>query len=104
MVHYLIRLFTSLSLVTVLVLHAAERIDIPFVEELERILYDARVRLTAVGGKDARIIVVALDERSLEVEGHWPWTRDKLAKMMEQLYAYGVTVVGFDAVFPERDV
>ena len=104
MIYYLIRLVTSLVLVGFLMLHVWGRVNVPFVHELERLLYDARVRLTAVGGKDARIVIVAIDEKSLEVEGHWPWTREKLAKMLEQLFNYGVAVVGFDVVFPERDV
>ena len=49
-------------------------------------------------------MIVAIDEKSLAEHGHWPWTRDKLALMLEQLFAYGVTVVGFDMVFAERDM
>jgi adenylate cyclase len=101
---YLIRLSFSLLLVVALCAHILGRIEIPFIDDFERQLYDARVRLTSPGGKDPRIVIIALDERSMEVEGHWPWTRDKLADMVRNLFAYGAVVVGFDAVFPERDV
>lgn len=104
MKRYLIRVFSSLLLVLVLVLHILRVIDIPLVKEFENLLYDTRVVLTAPGGQDEQILIIALDETSMEVEGHWPWTRDKLALMMDQLFAYGVALVGFDAVFPERDV
>jgi adenylate cyclase len=91
-------------LVGLIMAHAGGKVEIPFVNELERILYDVRVRWTAIGGKDARIIIVAIDEKSLEVEGHFPWTRDKLALLMDKLYELGVNVVGYDVVFPERDM
>ena len=104
MKRYLIRVFSSLLIVALLVAHVLGGVTIPFVQQFENLLYDARIRLTAPGGQDEQIVIIALDEASMEVEGHWPWTRDKLARMMDQLYAYGVQVVGFDAVFPERDV
>jgi adenylate cyclase len=61
------------------------------------------VRLSAPGGVDERIVIIAIDEPSLEIHGHWPWTREKLALLLDQLFAAGVAVVGFDMVFPERD-
>ncbi|KAA9133072.1 adenylate/guanylate cyclase domain-containing protein [Marinihelvus fidelis] len=104
MKRYLIRLVSSLALIGLLAAHILGNIHIPFVAQFERLLYDTRVRLSAPGGKDDKIVIIALDERSLDAEGHWPWSRDKLARLVSQLYAYGVEVVGFDVVFPERDV
>ncbi len=76
---------------------------IPYVTQIEDILYDTRVRLSAPGGVDERIVIVAIDEASLQQHGHWPFTREKFAAMMENLAAYGTAVVGFDVVFAERD-
>jgi adenylate cyclase len=101
---YFIRLFFCLGLIGLLLAHIAGHVNIPFVREFERLLYDARVRLTAPRGQDAQIIIVALDEESMDAEGHWPWTRDKLAKLVQNLFDYGVIVVGWDVVFPERDL
>ncbi len=83
--------------------HIAGYYKIPFMEQIEHILYDARVRLSAPGGVDERIVIIAIDEPSLEIHGHWPWTREKLAVLLEQLFAHGIAVVGWDMVFPERD-
>jgi len=53
---------------------------------------------------DPRVVIVDIDEKSLAVEGRWPWRRDKLALMLDQLFdRYKVGIVGFDVVFPERD-
>ncbi len=103
MKRYLIRLLAPLLLIGVLLAHVAGHLDIPYMDDVENLLYDTRVRLTAPRGVDDRIVIVAIDEISLDREGHWPWTRDKLALLLEQLFAYGVSVVGFDMVFAERD-
>ncbi len=103
MKRYLIRAIIGLLLTATLLGHVAGKFTVPFMNEVENLLYDARVRLTAPGGKDNRIVIVAIDEASLRIEGHWPWTRNKLAQLVTQLFKYGVAVVGFDVVFPERD-
>jgi adenylate cyclase len=100
---YLIRVALGLALTATLIAHVAHALSIPYIDEMENLLYDTRVRLTAPGGKDERIVIVAVDEASLRVEGHWPWTREKLARLVTQLFSYGVKVVGFDMVFVERD-
>lgn len=85
-------------------LHAAKTIDIPFMQNLEAISYDARLRLTMPQTLDRRIVIVDIDEKSLAEEGRWPWGRDKLAAMLDQLFKrYQVAVVGFDVVFAEKD-
>ncbi len=49
------------------------------------------------------IVIVDIDEKSLQTLGRWPWRRDKLAKLLDNLTEYGVGVVGFDMVFAEED-
>ena len=79
--------------------HIAGNYTIPYIDEIENLLYDSRVRLSAPRDVDERIVIVAIDETSLNRHGHWPWTRDKLALLLEQMFAYGVMVVGFDILF-----
>jgi adenylate cyclase len=100
---YLARAMLALLTTAGVIGHVAGYYRIPFMGQIEHILYDARVRLSAPGGVDERIVIVAIDEPSLEIHGHWPWTREKLALLLDQLFAHGVAVVGFDMVFPERD-
>jgi len=100
---YLIRAILGLLLTATLVSHVAGKLSFPYIDAMENLLYDTRVRWTAPGGKDERIVIAAIDEASLRVQGHWPWTRDKLALLVKQLFDYGVSVVGFDATFIERD-
>jgi len=50
------------------------------------------------------VVIVDIDENSLAEVGRWPWGRDKLAIIVENLFElYQVKVVGFDIVFAEKD-
>lgn len=85
-------------------MHVSGVIDVRLVSQLENIAYDARVRLTMPGADDTQVVIVDIDERSIGVEGHWPWPRDRLAVLTEQLFEqYEVRTVGFDINFPEED-
>lgn len=84
--------------------HAAYWWRIPFVSVVDAYLYDVRVRLSAPGTVDERIVVVDLDEKSLAEVGRWPWGRDKVSALVTQLTDhYHAAVVGFDVVFAEPD-
>jgi adenylate cyclase len=100
---YLARLVLPFALMGLLLAHIAGYLTVPYIGDFEKQLYDTRVRLAAPRGVDSRIVIAAVDEVSLEKEGHFPWTRDKLALLVDQLFQYGAAVVGFDMVFAERD-
>jgi adenylate cyclase len=53
---------------------------------------------------DPRIVIVDIDEKSLAAIGRWPWGRDRLAALADELFARQQSaVVGFDVVFAEPD-
>jgi adenylate cyclase len=71
---------------------------------MENLSYDPRLNLTMPGTQDDHVVVVDVDEKSLAKVGKWPWSRDKLALLIDNLFDhYGVAVVGFDVVFAEKD-
>jgi adenylate cyclase len=83
---------------------AAKIYQISFIQQLDNILYDYRLRLTMPRSVDSRIVILDIDEKSLKEEGRWPWGRDRLALLMDKLFDhYGVAVTGFDVVFAEKD-
>ena len=47
--------------------------------------------------------MVVIDEKSLEVEGRWPWPRSKFATLVDILSREGAKVIGFDVIFSEPD-
>ncbi len=103
MSRYQIRLILPLLLIAVMLAHVAGFVRLPYIGQIQQQIYDAQIRFTAPGGQDSRIVIVAIDEKSLQIEGHWPWARDKLALLVQKLFENGVVLIGFDVVFPERD-
>ena len=76
----------------------------PLFAKLEAIAYDMRLAFTRPDAGDAQVVVIDIDEKSLQREGRWPWGRDKLARLVERvLDRHQARIVGFDVVFSERD-
>jgi adenylate cyclase len=94
----------GLLLTLLIVGSAADFYRLSFVERFASVLYDYRLRLSMPNTIDDRIVILDIDEKSLKEEGRWPWSRDHLADLTDQLFDhYGVSVLGFDVVFAEPD-
>ena len=73
-------------------------------ERFELDLYDLRLQQILVNEPDPRIVIVDVDEKTMVQEGRWPWSRDKVGALVDQLFdQYGAAIVGFDVVFAEPD-
>jgi adenylate cyclase len=94
----------NIFILLVFLFNTAGFLHLPFLDFLENYTYDARMLIGMQEGKDPRIVIVDIDEKSLAVEGRWPWNRDKMARLLDQLFDhYRVSLVGFDVVFAEPD-
>jgi adenylate cyclase len=66
-------------------------------------LRDRFIGLQASSEPDSRIVVVDIDEASLTAAGAWPWSRQRIAELLENLLGpYGARGVALDLVLPER--
>lgn len=74
-------------------------------ERLDNIAYDIRLASTLpkTTSETPRIVIIDIDEKSLKETGQWPWPRNKMALLTDQLFEAGALVVGFDIVFAEKD-
>ena len=94
----------SLSVVVLMLLNAIDVMPLRFIDRLENFSYDLRLNLLMPRTIDERIVIIDLDEKSLKEQGRWPWGRDKMATMMDQLFDhYQINTLGFDVVFAEKD-
>jgi len=85
-------------------LHAAGVLRIGLLQNLDEIIYDARLRAFSPKTLDSRIVIVDIDEKSLAEVGRWPWSRDRLAQLVDELFErQKVALAGFDVVFAEPD-
>ncbi len=102
--HDIIRVAIGLALVVFFLAHEAEWKEFRPLTQLELWAYDARVRLFLPKTRDTHVVILDIDEKSLNAEGRFPWPRNKVALMLRQLFErYQVRVVGFDIAFPEAD-
>jgi adenylate cyclase len=98
------RIAVTLLPVIFALLHAVGAVRIGVIQQLDDIIYDARLRATMPRTLDDRIVVVDIDEKSLAEVGRWPWGRNKLGQLANELFdRQHVAIVGFDVVFAEAD-
>jgi adenylate cyclase len=80
-------------------------------QRLELITFD--IRLRALGGINTdpaadlsavKVVIVDIDERSLTEHGRWPWSRAKVAALVERLAQAGAAVIAFDVMFSEPEL
>ncbi len=99
-----LRLLVAFLPMLLALLHASGAWRMPVLDRLDQIIYDIRLRATMPRTLDERVVIVDIDERSLEEVGHWPWGRDKLAQLTQELLErQQAAVLGFDVVFSEPD-
>lgn len=73
-------------------------LKIDFLTSLDLKLKDARFRLRGSLEPDRRILIVAIDSKSIDRVGRWPWDRKTIAKLVENLKK---ATVALDIVFSE---
>jgi len=75
---------------------------------IEYLFYDLRFNLllsyTKRGESDHNIAIIDIDEDSIVAEGRFPWSRHKIAKLIDKLGQAGVIVTAFDVVFSEAEL
>jgi adenylate cyclase len=71
-----------------------------FLETTELLSLDARFKARGPRPVDDRIVIVGLDEKTLQQVGSFPIGRNYYAQTLDQLVAGGARVVGFDFDFP----
>ena len=100
----IVRIALGLVIVFVFIGHAARLYQVGFVNQLDLIVYDTRLKLTMPRGIDERIVILDIDEKSLQEIARWPWPRDVMARLVNKLFdQYQIAIVAFDVVFAESD-
>ena len=72
-------------------------------QSLERKAYDLGVTASTRTPSE-RIAVIAIDDASIANIGRWPWSRDVIAKMIDQLAAAQAKVIGNTVLFTEPQI
>src|SRR5579862_851019 len=76
------------------------------ISNLDNLGYDLQLRtrvLTEHPPKLSSVAVIDIDDKSLKVEGRWPWSRSKMASLVDALQKQGAAVIAFDIFFSEKE-
>ncbi len=98
-----LRMGVNIVLIAVFSAYALNWLPNPFLQRLDSMAYDLRLRAAAGYQPDAgQIVIIDIDEKSLAAEGRWPWPRAKLAQLIQALFAHeAISLLGIDMVFAE---
>ncbi len=88
--------------VLTLLLVAASTLQWYPLQLLEYKSYDMRARLRAKKPV-APIVVISIDDSSIERLGRWPWPRGYMAELMAQVASYEPALIGTNILYTEAD-
>jgi adenylate cyclase len=72
-----------------------------YMQRAEWALYDARFKMRGIRAPHPDVAIIAIDERSLQDVGQWPWSRGIHAKLIRTLAAAAPKALLFDVFFIE---
>ncbi|HZQ90840.1 MAG TPA: serine/threonine-protein kinase [Terriglobales bacterium] len=73
-------------------------------DPIELKLYDLRAKLRAHSAANDNVILVAIDDPSIQAIGRWPWPRAYMAEAIDQLSEAGAKVIGLDVFFSDPEL
>src|SRR4051812_25767213 len=74
------------------------------IQNLRNLVFDNFQRIAPrIYDPNLPVRIAAIDEKSLEKFGQWPWSRATMAKVVDRLTELGAAVVGFDVLYAEPD-
>jgi adenylate cyclase len=94
---------TSLTLAVIVLVALLFVVGAPILDLIELKTYDLRFRSRGDRRPSPAVVIAAIDEKSLDAEGRWPWPRSKIAALIDILSRDGARVIGFDIAFSEPD-
>ena len=92
---------TILTLSAALFVLTAALSAIRLVHDSEQRLTDTLFRVTSPDSERSKVVLILIDDESLQQYGRWPWSRVLLAQLTRNLANAGATVIGLDILLSE---
>ncbi|MFW2368244.1 MAG: CHASE2 domain-containing protein [Desulforhopalus sp.] len=64
---------------------------------------DTMFKLRGPQDSSGQVVIVDIDEKSLQQYGQWPWPRNTLAELLNTIAATEPVAIGIDLIFAEKD-
>lgn len=94
-------IFTGIGIAAVILAVVLYSQKIDFFASIDLKLKDVRFRTRGNIEPDNRVVIAAIDEKSINELGRWPWDRKAIAQLVENLNSYGAKAIAFDIIFSE---
>src|SRR5688572_24354570 len=72
-------------------------------EELRLRTFDIYQQISPRTVTQRPVVIIDIDEASIAKLGQWPWSRIRIAELVERLTKLGAAAIAFDIIFPEPD-
>ena len=100
-------LFYIITLIATAIFLALQFFDPSIIrEKVEGRTYDLRLHLKSLFKQEPPaedIIIIKIDEKSIKQIGRWPWKRDVMARLINNISKEKPRVIGLDIMFSERE-
>ncbi len=73
----------------------------PTIERVAARALDGRLIRRGVTAPGPEVVIVAIDDASLDTLGRWPWSRAIMAQLVDRITEAGAAVIGFDLIQSE---
>lgn len=93
----------ALGLIITTVVVFLYRAQPPFIYQLELMFQNAHFQWRGPVAPGPEVVIAAIDEKSIDEMGRWPWPRKNLTRLVEKLVERQSKVIGFDMVFSSPD-
>ena len=96
---------STLSIIIFFVLVIAGKIlfEIEPLQPLEYKVYDTLLRLRQPKSA-TQVVVLAIDNKSVESVGSWPWPRSYIASVVRMLTDDGTHTMGLSLLYPSKEI
>ncbi len=86
-----------------LVFLAFAALQVTFIDTIELKLYDARMAMRGDAEGSDSIVLVEIDNDSIDKLGRWPWPRSRIASAIEAVSEAGARLIGLNIIYSEPD-
>jgi adenylate cyclase len=93
----------TIALIVALVLSLMHVMNIGFMDMLEEKTLDFRFNLRGAIAPGPETVIAAIDEKSINKLGRFPWSRSVWARVVDRLTELGARVIVFDVFFAESE-
>ena len=77
--------------------------DLNFFANVRQASFDYYQNFFPISYEESPVVIVAIDEKSLEKYGQFPWPRTFLASLVDKIGKAGAIIISIDILLPEED-